>query len=172
MKNPLKIIVEIDAMLANPAIYPEAAINAEKSRRWWTEQLESFGTAVTAENLNDLVEFNVPFTIIPTAAGRRLAPAADTSMPDCITLRENTLQLLIDFAQPADTSWEPVTGYSGQHGYSGPVMHASEYLGGSMANDMLARFEPETFVVMEVFSEGDEEIEFDDPAGWILLRKR
>lgn len=35
-------------------------------------------------------------------------------------------------------AWELLNGYSGQHRYSGPIMHASEYIGGRMADDILA----------------------------------
>jgi len=35
-------------------------------------------------------------------------------------------------------SWELMTGYTGQYGYHGPYMHASEYIGGRMARDILA----------------------------------
>jgi len=35
-------------------------------------------------------------------------------------------------------SWELMTGYTGQYGYHGPMMHASEYIGGRMARDILS----------------------------------
>lgn len=34
-------------------------------------------------------------------------------------------------------AWELLTGYTGQHGYRGAVMHASEFIGGRMALDIL-----------------------------------
>lgn len=33
--------------------------------------------------------------------------------------------------------WSLLTGYTGQYGYSGPIMHNSEYIGGGMALDIL-----------------------------------
>lgn len=33
--------------------------------------------------------------------------------------------------------WELLTGFSGQYGYSGPHMHASEYIGGGLARHIL-----------------------------------
>ena len=36
-----------------------------------------------------------------------------------------------------DAEWTLLTGYSGQHGYAGPIMHASEFIGGGMARDIL-----------------------------------
>lgn len=38
-----------------------------------------------------------------------------------------------------DESWELMNGYSGQSGYSGPIMHNSELIGGSLERDILAR---------------------------------
>lgn len=34
--------------------------------------------------------------------------------------------------------WELMTGYTGQYGYTGPMMHASEFVGGRLARDILA----------------------------------
>lgn len=35
-------------------------------------------------------------------------------------------------------AWDLMNGYSGQYGYSGPLMHQSEYIGGGLARDILA----------------------------------
>jgi hypothetical protein len=51
------------------------------------------------------------------------------------------------------------TGYSGQYGYSGPWMHASEFVGGSLAQDILS--EPGYYVVI-ANDAGDE---------WAVVRK-
>ena len=37
-----------------------------------------------------------------------------------------------------DEPWELLDGFSGQYGYSGPHMHASEYIGGGLARHILA----------------------------------
>lgn len=58
--------------------------------------------------------------------------------------------------------WRPVTGYSNQHRYSGPVMHNSEQLGGGMLTDTLET--TGTYVCAPVQWE-DGELE-----GWMLLR--
>jgi len=34
--------------------------------------------------------------------------------------------------------WRLMSGYSGQHGYSGPLMHQSEYVGGALERDIRA----------------------------------
>lgn len=128
---------------------------------------------VTRETLNDLVEFDVPFRIIPSNEGPLLIGSnAIGIIPDCVTLMQGSLQLLIDFDHPDHSSWEPISGFSGQYSYSGPVMHPSEFLGGGMADYVLDVETSTVYVVMEVFAEDDEGVAFDDPAGWILLRLR
>ena len=37
-----------------------------------------------------------------------------------------------------DAPWRLLDGFSGQHGYSGPQMHSSEYIGGGLARHILA----------------------------------
>jgi hypothetical protein len=44
--------------------------------------------------------------------------------------------------------WEPIDGYSSQYRYSGPIMHASESIGGQLERDILA--EPGVYVVVSV----------------------
>lgn len=39
---------------------------------------------------------------------------------------------------PDHSGWSLMNGYSGQYGYAGPVMHASEFIGGRMAVDILS----------------------------------
>jgi hypothetical protein len=66
------------------------------------------------------------------------------------------------------TSWEPVTGYSGQDRYAGPVMHDSEYLGDGMLRDMLAN--PGIYVQVACFWSGEENDEGPSSDGWMLLK--
>lgn len=69
--------------------------------------------------------------------------------------------------------WELMTGYTGQYGYSGPIMHVSEYVGGMLADDILAR--PGLYVVVEPTgiypSEEAEERNAGEPIGWVILRR-
>lgn len=46
-------------------------------------------------------------------------------------------------AQARRQGWELVTGHTGQHGYSGPMFHASEYIGGGLA-DLIAGADDDT----------------------------
>jgi hypothetical protein len=64
--------------------------------------------------------------------------------------------------------WVLLGGYSGQYGYSGPIMHSSEYIGGSMARDILAR--PGLYVSLVDYSSGDDEDTGEplEPEGWAV----
>lgn len=44
---------------------------------------------------------------------------------------------LYDGLLASSTGWRLMDGYSGQHRYSGPMMHQSEFIGGQMAFDIL-----------------------------------
>lgn len=66
------------------------------------------------------------------------------------------------------TGWEPLTGYTGQHAYSGAVMHASEYVGGRLERDILATPGTYVAVVVAVLPESDDDD--PEPAGWAVLR--
>lgn len=55
-----------------------------------------------------------------------LSDARDVGYPDAL-----------DAVDGCPAPWEPMTGYTGQHGYSGPHMHPSEYVGGALARDIL-----------------------------------
>lgn len=57
--------------------------------------------------------------------------------------------------------WEPVTGWSGQYSYAGPIMHPSEYVGGALETHIR---ETPGYWVACVATCDDDEI-----AGWLLL---
>lgn len=58
--------------------------------------------------------------------------------------------------------WELETGWSGQYHYSGPIMHASEYVGGALEAHI--RETPGYWCVVVVETDDDH----DEPAGWAL----
>jgi hypothetical protein len=64
-----------------------------------------------------------------------------------------------------DGGWSLMEGYTGQYGYRGPVMHASEHIGGRMAEDILATPGLYVAVVVNVLSDTEEDPE---PAGWAV----
>lgn len=61
--------------------------------------------------------------------------------------------------------WELLDGYSGQDSYSGPVMHNSEFIGGTMERDILARPGLYVAIVAHWAVEDDDE---DDVEGWAV----
>lgn len=67
--------------------------------------------------------------------------------------------------------WEALTGYSGQWGYDGPIMHASEFLGGGMAAD-IREDEGGIYVLKIVDDDSDCDCGDCDPVGWIVLRAK
>lgn len=83
---------------------------------------------------------------------------------------DDTYDILID-GIPVDDSetWEALSGYTGQYGYTGPVMHASEQFGGKLREDVLSHPGIYVLVVVEVFPDDDPE---PAPAGWAVLRKK
>lgn len=67
-----------------------------------------------------------------------------------------------------DSRWELLTGYSGQYGYSGPIMHNSEYIGGGMERDILST--PGVYVALVCYWSPDEESTDDEHTieGWAV----
>lgn len=65
--------------------------------------------------------------------------------------------------------WDLVTdGYTGQYGYSGPIMHNSESIGGALARDILAL--PGYYVALVCLWPDDTETDQDGPhaEGWAV----
>lgn len=132
---------------------------------------------VTAETLNDNVEFDCPFIVVAQRGGETLIVDAEDSLyapsvNDYVDQSGSSVGNL----EIEDSAWEAVTGYSGQDGYSGPEMHSSEFLGGRMARDVLEDIGA-TYVVVAVTnmpsweaSELDTDMVMDSSSGWVLLK--
>lgn len=73
-----------------------------------------------------------------------------------------------DDVQIDGSSWEALTGWTGQYGYSGAVMHASEQFEGGIRDHVLST--PGTYVLVVVNVLPDEDDEDPEPAGWAVLR--
>ena len=63
--------------------------------------------------------------------------------------------------------WEFLTGFSGQHGYDGPLMHASEYIGGGLA-EHIANV-PGLYVAAVAYPMPLNEDEDPEPDSWVVL---
>lgn len=131
-----------------------------------------FLNKVTIEGLNNSVGFDGAFAVLNNG-----------HIVD-VNVLEPTVVLYVDKdgngvgdEEIQHSDWEPVTGYSGQYGYSGPCMHVSEFLGGRMARDVLEGV-GNIYVVTTVEcipdwddATEDEKMEAgDNPAGWMLLK--
>jgi hypothetical protein len=68
-----------------------------------------------------------------------------------------------------EAPWTLMNGYSGQHGYAGPTMHASEQIGGRLATDILAT--PGYYVAVVSLDSDVDEGEGDDVAGWCIATR-
>ena len=69
--------------------------------------------------------------------------------------------------------WGCMTGLTGQHGYSGAVMHASEVMGGSWGVvramiELCGIYGPVAFALVVVNVWPDDEDEDPEPAGWAI----
>lgn len=118
-------------------------------------------TKVTADTLDRAVEFDHVFTVVDSS----------TITDGPVGVYAPELYWESDGHLIGD-DWELVDGYSGQHGYRGPIMHASETLSGGMARAVLA--EPGTYVVLACECAGcddcDNGADSCEPAGWALAR--
>ena len=132
-------------------------------------------------------DFDCPFTLAADGTVTGGASGPDVFAPSVFHDEES--DVWIDGA-----GWEPLTGMTGQYGYHGAVMHASEVIGGStgivrrMLEYVTDAGEPQTFVIVsvEVMTEdhagmtgdecpacGEDPSEWDEcypePAGWAIL---
>ncbi len=129
---------------------------------------------VTAENLNSVMEFSHIIRVNEdgTVSDSPLDIYTDEAV-GMYLVNDETEEWADDFNIPE--GWELMNGYSGQQGYSGPVMHVSEFIGGGMARDILET--PGDYVALSVECDCggircDIEVGCDcEPAGWVVLRK-
>jgi hypothetical protein len=132
------------------------------------------GQKVTEENLNDVMEFS---HIIRVGEGGKVSDSPLSLYVDeavrMYLKDDETEHWEDDFNIPE--GWDLMTGYSGQDRYSGPVMHASESIGGRMARDILEAPGDYVALVVECDCGGvrcDIEVGCDcEPAGWVVMRK-
>lgn len=113
------------------------------------------------EKLRTQVEFDCPFEV---GISGMLYPRADREVYAPEVYHVDGEQHPRDVEVLSD-EWETFSvGYTGQWSYNGAVMHASEYLGGRLADDILTN--PGVYVVVSVEDPDDH----DSPAGWTVLK--
>lgn len=74
-------------------------------------------------------------------------------------------------ATGAPDEWRCLTGHTGQHGYRGAVMHASEQWGNWAIQDLASRTEEDGYVAFAVVEVRDENGDYPegDPIGWAVV---
>lgn len=121
---------------------------------------------VTVDNLNDVMEFDHVIQVHDDGT---------VTVPDGIYAPELHLFLdengQVDADADADLQDQAApfsleTGWTGQHGYSGPMMHQSEFIGGGMASYILET--PGYWVtVYPSYSSADENA-YHEPDSWCV----
>lgn len=112
--------------------------------------------------LNEVMEFDCPIRV--HGNGRVTFLPGDAPF-------EPSLYLYADGQEEMDAvPWEPLTGFTGQYGYSGPVMHPSETISGGLARYILDT--PGLYVAVVVNALDDDGEQADEPAGWAVFTIR
>lgn len=120
---------------------------------------------VTSDNLTDVMDFDHVVEVHPDGS----VSDADTGIWAPEAWCQNG-----DYRKPVLSSqpgreWTLLDGYSGQYLYHGPIMHPSEFIGGKMADDILA--EPGLYALIEVRDlDADTDNGEDDSVGWAVAR--
>lgn len=107
----------------------------------------------TVDNLNDILEFD---HVVEVSENHDVTSVSNLYAPS-----------IIDSEIDSD-DWEFFSnGYTGQHGYNGPIMHDSEYIGGMLAEDILNEPGIYVAVVSAYIDDSEDGITFE---GWAVLR--
>ena len=115
---------------------------------------------VTADTLNEEMDFD---SVIYSHGDGTVSDVTSMDSPDVYIAEQEDGTWA---EEVMDGPWELLSGFSGQYGYSGPHMHASEYIGGGLARHIL---EMEGFYVVTVATpmpfDECEEADFD---AWVV----
>lgn len=148
----------------------------------WIQRKGKNMRRVTAENLHEVVEFDVLFRLGTGAASGIHCDALDY-VPGIPAEHAPSVYVGAEVDRHGDahintapkvegSGWTLYSrGYTAQYGVesSDPVMHESEDIGGRLAADMIE--EGGLFVVTTVRMSIDKEYDGDDVIGWVVLRK-
>lgn len=123
--------------------------------------------------LNDIMEFDHPVRVeadhtVTSGVPGVYAPESVIQIDEDGQIEDGAEAAWLESLRNA--GWEPLDGYSGQYRYSGPIMHPSEFIGGRLADDIVAK--PGVYVVVSVECLGpNEDSDPEEPAGWAVLRQ-
>lgn len=124
----------------------------------------------TPDNLNDLMSFGHVIRVHEdgTVTEPRNVPANEVI--DLVLDADG--QSLDDDYEDVYSGWAPFTaGYTSQHGYSGPTMHAGESIGGRLAYDILNTPGDYVAVIVDGIPAEGESDDSDLAIGWAVLRR-
>ena len=122
---------------------------------------------MSAVDLNAVMEFD--HVILVHEDGSISAPETAPPAPELYADSDADGQHLPttdrDLQRDAERAgWTLETGWTGQYGYSGPCMHASEYVGGGLAEHILST--PGYWVVVMIYENDD-----SDPSCWAIAHR-
>jgi hypothetical protein len=137
--------------------------------QWDSQDQEEYAmwlnTSISPAKLAREAEFDHVFTVHPNGT---VSSPSGVHAPEVYHVEGEQHPRDVEIGGDDWERWS--TGWTGQHGYNGAVMHASEQFAGNMATAVLR--EPGTYVLttVEVLPEdaGDED---PSPAGWIVLKR-
>ena len=109
---------------------------------------------VTADTLNSVMDFD---HVIRVHKDGTVTDAPDVWAPE---MHDGELEAY-DHIPNQPVGWSLMTGYTGQDSYYGPCMHASEFIGGDMARDILSA--PGYYVALVDYPSDDTE-----PESWAV----
>lgn len=101
-----------------------------------------------AKELNDRMEFGL---VIRVRGDRSVVDADEVHAPE-----------LYD-DESVKGPWRLLDGFSGQYGYTGPIMHPSEYVGGGLERHILDH--PGFYVTLVHYPNSEDD---DEPDGWAV----
>lgn len=112
--------------------------------------------------LNDIMDFHHVIRVVNGKISDNVPHDREYWAPELHWYDDtHVFQPYLDFC-----GWELMNGYSGQCGYSGPIMHESEYIGGRMERDIIAR--DGYYVALPCDTMPDGEDEESEPVGWAV----
>lgn len=106
--------------------------------------------------LDNSIEFDTAFIVLPNGE------YAETGEYVPSVYNDSETDVYVESSQ-----WKALTGYTGQHGYNGAVLHPSEYFGGDLLKDVSEDIGGE-YALTVVYDLDDDD---SDIIGWCVLRK-
>lgn len=118
--------------------------------------------------LNELMEFG---TVVLSDGAGNVSVADRSDAPAVYEVVYLTLdadgQSTNDDVQGLYEGWTLLSGFTGQHGYNGPVMHDSEYIGGGMESHIRTTAGYYVALIVDGLPD-DQDADENVPIGWAV----